>query len=270
MSDNASSEENSATETTQRDLLEQLSKLVPSGQKELFETLIAQSQFYFALTEQLQKGTANRPQQEQQLGFEKSWDIIQALFGGHSLFSQQTDIPFTASHELSRLLGLPDLEEFKKQTELLAEFTKKVEQLQDAQKKLTPFLKELNESALEQFNAEKGDTQDASTLYSLWTKCGEQAFADVSKNNLYIESQTDLLNSLTGLDSLKKKLAQSAFQQSGIASRHELEIIHRSLHDLKREFRQKSRQQEQEIVRLKKETSSLKRRLAAKPTELKK
>jgi len=264
VSDSDSPEDRATAESNQKVLLAQLAKLAPSGQKALFEKLIAQSQFYFALTGQLQKEPLDPPEQAKQVGSEKGWDVLQALFGGHSLFSQQTDIPLTTSPELSRLLGLPDIEGVKKQAKLFSELAKKAAQLQSAQKKLTPFFKELNKLALKQFSDRKSDSQDANELYSLWIECGEQAFAKVSQYNQYIESQTELLNSLTGMDALRKKVAQSALQQSGLSSHHEMETVQRSLHALKREFRRKSRQQEQEIAGLKKEILSLKRKQPSK------
>lgn len=264
MSDQTSSEEKQTTESTQQAILEQLSQLVPTGQKALFEKLIAQSQFYFALTDQLHNKSAK---QEEQTVSGQGWDLLQALFGGQSLFSQQLDVPLTATPELSRLLGLPDIEGVKKQTDLFSELAKKVEQLQASQKKLTSHLQDLNELALKQFKAKKGENQDANELYSLWIECGEEAFAKVSQDSNYIESQTELLNSLTGMDSLRKKMAQSALQQSGLASHNEMENVHRNLHELKREFRRKSRQQAQEVVELKKEITSLKRKLTTKQSQ---
>lgn len=267
MSEHDSPDDHPANKFSQKTLLDQLAKLVPGGQKALFEKLIAQSQFYFALTEQLQKEAVNPASQTGQLGIEKGWDLLQALFGGQSLFSQQLDVPLTHSPELTRLLGLPDIDGVKKQAELFSELAKKAEQLQSAQKKLMPFFKELNELALKQFNEEKSETEDANALYSLWIECGEQAFAKVSQYDQYIESQAELLNSLTGMDSLRKKIVQSALQQSGVASHHDMKNIQKNLHELKREFRRKSRQNELEITGLKKEINALKRELTAKPSQ---
>jgi hypothetical protein len=261
VSDHTSPEEKQAKESTQQAILEKLSQLVPTGQKALFEKLIAQSHFYFALTDQLHNKNAK---QEQQTVSGQSWDLLQALFGSHSLFSQQLDVPLTVTPELSRLVGLPDIESIKRQTELFSELAKKTEQLQSSQKKVTAHLQELNELALKRFKAKKSESQNANELYSLWIECGEQAFAKVSQDSNYIKSQTELLNSLTGMDSLRKKMAQSALQQSGLASHNEMEGVHRNLHELKREFRRKSRQQAQEIEGLKKEIISLKRKLMTK------
>ena len=238
----------SAAEPAQTIPWEQLAKLSPDNQKELFEKLIAQNQFYFQLTENLQKS-----HKHSEVSSENSWDLSNTLFGGSPLTNLQN--PTLPSSELSRLLGLPDIEALKDQAELFSEWTKKLGKLLANQQKLASFLAELNESALKQFNAKKIDSENNKALYALWTECGEQAFAELNQNEHYIEAQATFLNTLTEIESLKKKVMQSAFQQSGLSSQHDLETIYQSLHQLKREFRKESRQQAEEISRLKKELS---------------
>lgn len=250
MSDH-SPEEKPSIETTQPMLWDQVAKLTPPTQKELFEKLISQSQFYLNLTKRLEKRVIDTPTTTHE------WDLLQALFGDLSLSNQPS------STELSSLLGLPSIEEIKNQAELFSKMALEITQLQISQQKQAKFFKKLNRSASKQFNAKKIEGLDTKALYSLWTECGEQAFSELSQSDQYIQAQVELLNTLTSIDSLQKNIAHSTFKKMGIASHEELKNIYRSIHILKREFRQKSRQQAQEITTLKRELSSLKKSLAS-------
>ncbi len=259
-----SSQDETFTKPSQSTLWEELAQLAPPGQKELFDKLLEQSQFYFALTdnpgkEGMQQTASQKENNEPNTRAKGNWDLVQTMFGRFSHCASQPGMPPVASSELSRLFGLPSADTFKNQTELFNEFAKQAEQLQATQSKLTDYFKKLDESALSYFNAEKRDNTSPQERYSSWVECGEKAFSDLSQNDQFIEAQSSFVNALTKIDSLKIKMAEPVFQQFGIMSQQELASIHKNLHELKRELRQKNRKQEQEIMALKKELHSLKK-----------
>jgi hypothetical protein len=243
-----SHEEKPATESAQAIPWEQLAKLSPDHQKALFEKLIAENKFYFELTKERQEPSDKLSG----LNNNSSWDLSNTLFG---------DSPFTSAalpaSELSRLLGLPDIEALKDQAERFAEWTKKLSQLMASQQTLSCFLTELNRSALKYFTERNSQPRSSKATYALWTECGERAFAELNQNKRYIEAQATFLNNLTEVASLKRSIMQALFKQSGLSSQQDLETIYQTLHQLKREFRKESRQQTIEIAKLKKELNKL-------------
>lgn len=126
-----SHKEKPATDPAQAIPWDQLTKLSPDSQKALFEKLIAENRFYFELTKTLQEpsDTLSDPKGG------NIWNLTNTLFG---------DSPFTSSvlpaSELSKLLGLPDIEALKDQAERFAEWTKKLTQLITSQQAVSRFL----------------------------------------------------------------------------------------------------------------------------------
>jgi class III poly(R)-hydroxyalkanoic acid synthase PhaE subunit len=132
----------------------------------------------------------------------------------------------------------------------------------------------LKEKLMGQMN--KGESLDSlRACYDLWVDCGEEAYAEVSLSDPFIQTQARMTNALMAVKRQEQKIVDEMLGALNMPTRRELDTSHRRLHQLQRQVWHLKRALEdfgtlelrEEVAVLQRQVSELKASGTATPTQ---
>jgi len=145
-------------------------------------------------------------------------------------------------------------------SELPLQAQKNMSTVQSTLTKMSRLYDELSQSAMQRFQTLKDEFPNASNeqLCTFWLTAGEKAFSEISQTNDYIDTQKELLESLSELKNTQYALSEQVSNLFGLPSRQSLEDLQKGLHKLRIEFAEYKEQTEATISELKQTIRRLK------------
>ncbi|ORU93363.1 MAG: hypothetical protein A6F70_05380 [Cycloclasticus sp. symbiont of Bathymodiolus heckerae] len=97
---------------------------------------------------------------------------------------------------------------------------------------------ELSELALKRFQTLRNESEDTSNeqLSAHWLAAGEDAFAEISQRDDYVQAQNKLLETLGDLKSTQHALTEQLSNTWGLPTQQSLQDLQKGLHQLRIEF----------------------------------
>jgi hypothetical protein len=102
----------------------------------------------------------------------------------------------------------------------------------------------------EQLVARNVQTLDAKAALTLWTDTANQHLLEAQRSEPFLQSQAALIRATTELRMAQHDLVEHFGKQYGFPTRTELDDVHRTLTELRRELRAMQREQRQPALRV--------------------
>ncbi len=144
-----------------------------------------------------------------------------------------------------RWLDLAPLGYFREHHEHAQELARAVGDYQRIAAQMTAAIAKIHAEALEllakktQALAQAGDTvSDSRRLYDLWIECGEQAFAQQARGEVFGLLQGEMVNAGMRVRAAQQTIAENFLKSLDLPTRAELNSVHKRLKDLRERVEQ--------------------------------
>lgn len=226
---------------------------LPDEYKEVLKHFQEQGLFYQQL---IQKVNNNEPD------LSEFWNLPNTL-GFDTSFTGQPEW-FQSIFNMNDNQGMADISSIQQFIRALSELPiqaqDNISTVQATLSKMNRLNTALSESAMKRFQTIKEESPNPSNeqLCTFWLTAGEEAFSEISQTDEYIDTQKELLESLSELKKTQYAFSEQLSNVFGLPSRQSLEDLQKGMHKLRIEFAEYKEQTDTAIAELRQTIRRLK------------